>query len=516
MDDAGEGVDRLAVHEDVELDELFGLPARRFVVEAAVAARDGFEAVVEVDQDLVHGDAGGDHHVVGVDALRVRADAALVHHQVHDVADILGGGHDVGVDERLLNVVDLGRVGQVHRVVDLQHVAVAEVHVVDHARIGGDDVHVVLAAEAFLHDLHVEESEESAAEPEAKGGGRFGLVVERRVVELELRHAELELFVVGGVDGVDAAEDHRLHVLEPGQRLGAGRGGVGDRVAHLRVGGRFQIRDDVTDVSGFKLGHGFHLGREDADFLDLAFEAGAEHLQAVSACQTAVEHADVRHHAPVGVVDGVEDQRGGPVLGGLLRRRHALHDGLEQFRNAGAVLRGDQQDFLARDRQNLLELVVAQRQVGGGEVDLVDDRDDEKVVAHGEVHVRDGLRLHALGGVEHEDRALAGGERTAHLIGKIHVAGSVDEVQLVFVSVGSCEEHANRVGFDRDPAFLFQVHGVQELGVDEVALFDRMGDFEHAVGKRRLPVVDMCDDGEIADAGQVIHGLFLWILKRGE
>ena len=96
------------------------------------------------------------------------------------------------------------------------------------------------------------------------------------------------------------------------------------------------------------------------------------------------------------------------------------------------------------------------------------------------------------------------------------MAGSIDEVQLVFVSVGCGEEHTHGMGLDGDPAFLFQVHGVQKLGVDEVALFDRVGDLEHAVGKRRFPVVDMRDDGEIADAGQVIHGLFLWILKRGE
>ena len=42
---------------------------------------------------------------------------------------------------------------------------------------------------------------------------------------------------------------------------------------------------------------------EDADLLDLAFEAGAEHFQAASARQAAVEHADVRHHAAVGVAD---------------------------------------------------------------------------------------------------------------------------------------------------------------------------------------------------------------------
>ena len=88
---------------------------------------------------------------------------------------------------------------------------VGDVH---HVGDGGDDVHVELAVEAFLDDFHVEHAEESAAEPEAEGGGRFRFEGEGGVVELEFLDGGAQVFVVFGFDGVDAGEDHGLDLLE--------------------------------------------------------------------------------------------------------------------------------------------------------------------------------------------------------------------------------------------------------------------------------------------------------------
>ena len=57
------------------------------------------------------------------------------------------------------------------------------------------------------------------------------------------------------------------------------------------------------------------------------------------------------------------------------------------------------------------------------QVDLVEHRDDREVVLQGQVQVGQRLRLDALGGVDEEDRALAGGQRPGHLVGEVDVAG---------------------------------------------------------------------------------------------
>ena len=57
---------------------------------------------------------------------------------------------------------------------------------------------------------------------------------------------------------------------------------------------------------------------------------------------------------------------------------------------------------------------------------------------------------------------------------------------------------ADGVGLDRDPALALQIHGVEHL-LHHFALGQRAGDFQQAVGQRRLAVIDVRDNTEIAD-----------------
>ena len=83
-----------------------------------------------------------------------------------------------------------------------------------------DEVEGELALEPLLDDLHVEQAEEAAAEPEAEGDGALRLVGERRVVEVELLERLAQERVVLAADRVDAGEDEALGLLVAGQRLG--------------------------------------------------------------------------------------------------------------------------------------------------------------------------------------------------------------------------------------------------------------------------------------------------------
>ena len=81
-----------------------------------------------------------------------------------------------------------------------------------------DEVEVELALEALLDDLHVEQAEEAAAEPEAERDRALRLVGEARVVEVELLERLAEERVVLAADRVDAGEDEALGLLVARQR----------------------------------------------------------------------------------------------------------------------------------------------------------------------------------------------------------------------------------------------------------------------------------------------------------
>ena len=132
--------------------------------------------------------------------------------------------------------------------------------------------------------------------------------------------------------------------------------------------------------------------------------------------------------------------------------------------------------------------------IGLRQVDLVHDRHDLEVVLDREVRVRERLRLDALRGVDDEQRALAGLQRARDLVGEVDVARRVDQVQLV-----ALPGDAHGLRLDRDPALALELHRVEHLRA-HVAAGDGVGQLEDAVGQRRLAVVDVGDDREVADA----------------
>ncbi len=216
MGEYGEGIDLFAVEEDVELDEVGALEAVGVIVEGGVAFGDALEFVVEVDDYLAEGQVEDEFHTVAGDELLLDEVAALGEAEGHDGTDVLGGGDDAGADDGFLDVVDLYRLRHAGGVVYLADLALLGVYEIGYVGDGGDDVHVELAVQAFLHYLHVEQTEKSAAEAEAQGGGRLGREAQGGIVELEFLERGAQVFKLLRLDGVDAGEDHRFDFLEAG------------------------------------------------------------------------------------------------------------------------------------------------------------------------------------------------------------------------------------------------------------------------------------------------------------
>ncbi len=95
-----------------------------------------------------------------------------------------------------------------------------------------------------------------------------------------------------------------------------------------------------------------------------------------------------------------------------------------------------------------------------------------QVGIQGQVQIGQGLRLDPLGRVDQQDRALAGRQRPGDLVGEVHVAGGVDEVQHVLVAIGPPPRQPDGLGFDGDAPFPLDIHAVQVLrahlaGIDD-------------------------------------------------
>ena len=291
---------------------------------------------------------------------------------------------------------DLGGVGPAGRIVDFDDGAIGEGDFVADAGRGGDEVERVLALEALLNNFEVEQAEEAAAKAEAEGDGGLGLEGEAGVVEAKFFEGVAEHGVLVRVDGVEAGEDHGLDVFEAGEGFGAGALDGGDGVADLGVGYVFDGGDEEADFAGGEFGDLDGLGGHDAHGVDFEAAVVGHDLDLHALAELAVDDAGEDDDAFVGVEPAIEDEGLERSFGVALRRRKEGDDGFEDALDVEAGLGGDGDGVVGGEAYGFFDHGLGALDVGGGEIDLVDDGDDFEAVGDGEVGVGEGLGLDAL------------------------------------------------------------------------------------------------------------------------
>ena len=182
------------------------------------------------------------------------------------------------------------------------------------------------------------------------------------------------------------------------------------------------------------------------------------------------------------------------------------HDRLEDVAGSRAFLGAGQDRGGCVEADDVLDLPLALLRLRARQVDLVDDRNDIEVVVNGQVGVGERLRLDSLGRIDEQQGAFARRERPRDLVAEIDVAGRVDQVQDVLLTIVGRVVQAYWVRFDGDPAFALEVHGIEHLRL-HLARLKRAGELEEAIGQRRLAMVDVRDDRKVPDIALIHRGL---------
>ncbi len=231
----------------------------------------------------------------------------------------------------------------------------------------------------------------------------------------------------------------------------------------------------------------------------LVIATGVEEANLHSRSNRAVDHAKQNDHAAIGVVPRIEDQRLQRRVRIAFRRRHIAHDCFQNFGDAFAGLGAGENRVVSFQADEVFDLFDCFFRFGARQIDLVDDRNQLEIVFDREISVRERLRFDALRSIDDQQRAFAGGKRTRNFVREIDVARRVDQIQHVRLAVLRFVIEPDRVGLDRDAALALEIHVVEHLRC-HIAVGHRAGQFEQAVGERRLAVIDVGDDREVADA----------------
>ena len=142
--------------------------------------------------------------------------------------------------------------------------------------------------------------------------------------------------------------------------------------------------------------------------------------------------------------------------------RDTCDNGIENFLDALASFARGTDDILAIAADEVDDFVLHLVGHSARHIYFVDDGNNLQVVVDSHVEVRDGLRLHTLCGIDHQQRALAGCYRTADLVREVNMSRGVDEIQDILLAVALIL-HLNGVTLNGNAAFAFQVHVVEHL-----------------------------------------------------
>ena len=139
---------------------------------------------------------------------------------------------------------------------------------------------------------------------------------------------------------------------------------------------------------------------------------------------------------------------------------------------------------------------ASSRRIRCRQIDFINYTKKLDIIFNRQVRIRYCLRLDTLAGIDHEQRALACGQRPGNLIMKINMPRCIDQVQHVSFALVQVIHRYSR-SFDCYPPLAFEVHVVEEL-IDLLAVGYCAGQFEHAVSKRALAVIDVCYNRKIS------------------
>lgn len=169
-----EGIDTLAIEEDIGLDEAAGTIAYGVVVERGVAAAYALELVVEIEDNLGQGHIEVEFYAVGGYVILTSLYATFLEAELHDGAYIFALGNDLSFDIGFLNTVYYSGFWKSRGGVDLHHLAFFRESLIGYVGHRGNDAHIKLTLQTFLYNLQMEETQETATEAEAEGHGALG------------------------------------------------------------------------------------------------------------------------------------------------------------------------------------------------------------------------------------------------------------------------------------------------------------------------------------------------------
>lgn len=179
----GKCIDDISCDADIHLHDIILMESDRFIVEARIATRETLQIIIIVTHEFTHRDLIVEDDTTSIEVGLVAKYSPPLLREIHEISDVLIRRDHLDLGDRFFDM-DIGsRLREIIRIryreigtlssfsldefssrtrIFCDFITIYE-HLVRHLRTRDDHVHIMLSPEALLHDIEMEQSEESTA-----------------------------------------------------------------------------------------------------------------------------------------------------------------------------------------------------------------------------------------------------------------------------------------------------------------------------------------------------------------
>jgi len=227
---------------------------------------------------------------------------------------------------------------------------------------------------------------------------------------LQLFEGVAQVAIVIVLNRVQPRINHRFGWVKARQRFAGRELRTRDGIAHAALSDILESSGHIPDITRTQMFDGTHVRAKNAHFKRFHLAAVRHDHQCRAGPALAVHHPDIGDHTLVWVIVRVKDEGPQRAIDIALGRADAIDYLSKQPLYPLAILRRDPEYGVFRHTQEFLNLGRNGVRISGGQVDLVDYRNDVQVVIKRQIEVGECLRLDTLRGIDNEKRALTGRE----------------------------------------------------------------------------------------------------------
>ena len=155
MNDKAKSINLVAIKENIHLHQLGRAILRDFIVKASIATSRGLELVKEVKDDFSKRDLIDDIDPIIIDIVHGHKVTALTLSQLHHCSDKFLRYHNLRLDIRLLNGINLGRIRKLTRIGHIKGSTIRHIDLIDNGWRRHNQINIKFTLQALLNDVHV-------------------------------------------------------------------------------------------------------------------------------------------------------------------------------------------------------------------------------------------------------------------------------------------------------------------------------------------------------------------------